>query len=237
MGLLDGFLAGQRVGLLNTPIDPVHLADNRFVLPDSGGYGSVRHDDTPFAFDRPDLPAQSPPIARTPFGFYAPTGAPDARAQRVQYVPVRPALPLPPGPFWPGTPDNAKWTKGFIEDNIRAGKAIGDAIWGILHNDSENPADKPASTPIGRRGEPIEVTPGTNTPTDIGGRTYTGHGLDRMQGRGVPPTPVEDVIQNGRQSPGNDPGTVAHTDDDNGVEVITGPDGQVVTVKTVKRKK
>jgi hypothetical protein len=45
------------------------------------------------------------------------------------------------------------------------------------------------------------------------------------------------MIQNGRKSPGNDAGTVAHTDDDNGVEVITGPDGQVITVKTVKRKK
>ncbi|MFT3777045.1 MAG: RHS repeat-associated core domain-containing protein [Ottowia sp.] len=45
--------------------------------------------------------------------------------------------------------------------------------------------DADASTPTGRRGSPMEVEPGTNDPTTIEGRDYTGHALDRMQGRGV----------------------------------------------------
>jgi hypothetical protein len=57
-----------------------------------------------------------------------------------------------------------------------------------------------------------------------------------MQGRSVPPSPIEETMQHGRQSPGDDPGIVVHTGDD-GVDVITGPNGQVITVKTVKKKK
>lgn len=73
------------------------------------------------------------------------------------------------------------------------------------------------------------VAPGTNEPTTIGGRDYTGHGLDQMQGRGVPPSAVEDAIQNGTSSPGNTPGTTVHTGS-NGVTVVTGGRGQVITV-------
>jgi hypothetical protein len=50
-----------------------------------------------------------------------------------------------------------------------------------------------------------------------------------MQGRGVPPSAVEDAIQNGTPSPGNTPGTTVHTGS-NGVTVVTGNGGRVVTV-------
>jgi len=96
---------------------------------------------------------------------------------------------------------------------------------------SATPNDKPASTPIGRNGNPIEVAPGTNQPTVIDGRLYRGHALDRMQGRGIPPSAVEEAIQHGRKSPGNTPGTTVHTGD-NGVVAVTGLDGQVITVIT-----
>jgi RHS repeat-associated protein len=96
-------------------------------------------------------------------------------------------------------------------------------------NQAATPGDKPASTPTGQRGTPIDVTPGTNQPTEIGGRIYTGHGLDQMQGRGVTPSAVEDAIQNGQTSPGNTPGTVVHSGN-NGVVVVTGDNGQVITV-------
>jgi hypothetical protein len=89
--------------------------------------------------------------------------------------------------------------------------------------------EKDPSTPWGRRKNPIDVEPGTNRPTNIGGRDYSGHALDQMQGRGVPPTAVEDAIKNGRSRPGNKPGTTVH-EGNNGVTVVTGSGGRVVTV-------
>jgi hypothetical protein len=101
--------------------------------------------------------------------------------------------------------------------------------------ETASPGDKPSSTPIGRRGNPIDVPSGTNEPAEIGGRVYTGHALDRMQGRGVTPSPVEEAIQNGKSKPGHLPGTTVHSGD-NGVRVVTGPDGQVITVVTQSRR-
>ncbi len=89
--------------------------------------------------------------------------------------------------------------------------------------------DKHPSTPTGQRGNELKVKPGTNRPTTIGDRDFTGHALDRMQGRGVPPSAVEDAIQNGQSSPGRNPGTTDHVGD-NGVTVVTGENGQVITV-------
>ena len=87
-----------------------------------------------------------------------------------------------------------------------------------------------ASTPTGSRGSPIDVKPGTNAPTRIGGREYSGHSLDRMQGRGVTPSVVENAIQNGTRSAGNAPGTFIHAGDR--VTVITNSAGRVITVIT-----
>lgn len=95
----------------------------------------------------------------------------------------------------------------------------------------EDTGEKSAATPIGRRGEPIKVTPGTNRPTEIGGRVYTGHAADQMQGRGIPPSAVEDAIQNGAIRPGNGPDETVHIGA-NGVIVVTGSRGQVITVIT-----
>jgi hypothetical protein len=75
----------------------------------------------------------------------------------------------------------------------------------------------------------MDVEPGTNDPTIIGNRDYTGHALDRMQGRGIPPSAVEDAIQNGQASPGNQAGTTVYTGN-NGVTAVTGENGQVITV-------
>lgn len=91
------------------------------------------------------------------------------------------------------------------------------------------PGDKPASTPVGRRGDELNVIPGTNQPVTIGGRKYIGHAADQMQGRGVPPSVVEDAIQNGIATPGNKPGRTLHIGVD-GVKVVTDSDGQVITV-------
>lgn len=96
---------------------------------------------------------------------------------------------------------------------------------------SSSSGDKDPSPPTGKPGSPLEVKPGTNEPTNIGGRDYSGHALDRMQGRGVPPSAVEDAIQNGTKSPGNTPGTTVHTGSNGAtVVIVTGNGGQVVTV-------
>jgi hypothetical protein len=79
-----------------------------------------------------------------------------------------------------------------------------------MRSEGAHSEDKDPSTPTGQRGSPISVKPGTNEPTTIDGRDYAGHGLDRMQGRGVPPSAVEDAIRNGSSSPGNRPGTTDH---------------------------
>jgi filamentous hemagglutinin len=71
-----------------------------------------------------------------------------------------------------------------------------------------------------------------NLPDIIGGRAYSGHALDQMQGRGFTPTIVESVIQNGVQGPGNQPGSLTHYDPYNRVTVVTDEaTGRVVTVR------
>jgi hypothetical protein len=83
----------------------------------------------------------------------------------------------------------------------------------------------------------MDVEKGTNEPTDIDGRDYSGHALDQMQGRGVPPSAVEESIQNGDVASGNKPGTTTHTDSKNGVQTVTNDKGRVVTVILVDIKK
>ena len=84
-----------------------------------------------------------------------------------------------------------------------------------------------ASTPVGRLGSEFEIVSG-NKPTTIDGRYYTGHALDRMQGRGVTPTVVEDAIQNGTVSAGNEVGTLRYANEN--VQVILNNKGGVITV-------
>jgi hypothetical protein len=154
----------------------------------------------------------------------------------IPFPPMRPG-PLPPIPV-PAIPDFWKAAGPFLQlyPGILSGPLGGAALTGagatILNN--EDPGDKPSSTPIGRRGNPIEVKPGTNRPTTIGGRIYTGHAADQMQGRGITPSAVEETIRNGQPSPGRNSGETEHIGT-NGVKVVTGADGQVITVITVRR--
>lgn len=104
-------------------------------------------------------------------------------------------------------------------------------VFGNVLNQGADSGDKDASTPTGQRGSPMDVPKGTNEPATIGGRDYGGHALDQMQGRGVTPTPVEDAVQNGSQTPGNKPGRTVHTSRDGRLTVVT-EGGKVVTVIT-----
>ena len=116
------------------------------------------------------------------------------------------------------------WTGGKLAD------AVGWLV-NLISSSGANGGDKDASTPTGQRGSPMDVPKGTNEPTTIGGRDYGGHALDQMQGRGVTPTPVEDTVQNGRQTPGNKPGRTVHTSPDGRLTVVT-EGGKVITVIT-----
>jgi hypothetical protein len=93
----------------------------------------------------------------------------------------------------------------------------------------------PASAPVGRAGAPIEIERGTNAPATIDGIPYSGHALDRTQGRGIPPSVVQDTISTGQASPGNDPATTVYYSPTNNVMVVVDTlTGRVVTVRQGK---
>jgi RHS repeat-associated protein len=100
--------------------------------------------------------------------------------------------------------------------------AVGEAV-----NAAKAGAEVPASTPVGRLGSPMNVAAGTNEGAVIGGRYYSGHALDSMQGRGLVPSVIEDTIGRGTVSPGNTAGTLKYTTEQ--AVVITNRAGDVVT--------
>ena len=89
-----------------------------------------------------------------------------------------------------------------------------------------------ATTPVGNKRNELLVEPGTNSPTNIEGREFSGHALDRTQGRGIPPTVFENTIRAGVRSPGNRPGTSTFYDRTNNVTVVVNDNtGRVITVR------
>ena len=72
--------------------------------------------------------------------------------------------------------------------------------------------------------------PRRNDAAAIGGRTYSGHALDRMQDRGITPSVVEDAIRNGQSYPSRGGTTVYHSPDNN-VSVVVNAQGDVVTTR------
>ncbi|MDI5984186.1 DUF4258 domain-containing protein [Halomonas sp. M4R5S39] len=72
--------------------------------------------------------------------------------------------------------------------------------------------------------------PRRNDAAAIGGRTYSGHALDRMQDRGITPSVVEDAIRNGHSNPSRGGTTVYHSPVNN-VSVVVNAQGDVVTTR------
>lgn len=112
-------------------------------------------------------------------------------------------------------------------------------------NSSPNPLD--ATAPVGRRGMTktfydaegnltatteygweMKVTPGTNVPTVINGLPYSGHAIDQMQSRGIPPSVIDDAISHGETYPGYRGITIHHSIENN-VSVLLNSEGKVVT--------
>jgi filamentous hemagglutinin len=76
----------------------------------------------------------------------------------------------------------------------------------------------------------MTVPRGTNAATTINEIDYSAHGIDQMQGRGIPPSVVQNTIQNGVVFPTRE-GTIGYYDSVNNVRVITSEStGSVVTV-------
>jgi RHS repeat-associated protein len=93
-------------------------------------------------------------------------------------------------------------------------------------------SEPPSVAPVGRGGAPVEIRPGTNLPGEVGGRTYSGHAFDRMQGRGLVPSVIENTILLGRPSPGSRPNTTQYYDPiNNTTVVVNSTTGRVITVR------
>jgi RHS repeat-associated protein len=88
-----------------------------------------------------------------------------------------------------------------------------------------------ASTPVGRSGVSNRVLGRPNSPAVKAGRNFSGHALDQMQARGIPPSVVANTIRIGRPSGGNTPGTTRYYDSRNNVSVVINSQGGVVTVR------
>jgi hypothetical protein len=90
-------------------------------------------------------------------------------------------------------------------------------------------AEKTSKVPVGRRGNPINVVEGTNLPTIINGRKFTGHALDSMQSRGFIPTIVENIIKHPTKViTGKTSGTTVYIGEK--LKVVLNNAGDVITV-------
>jgi RHS repeat-associated protein len=87
--------------------------------------------------------------------------------------------------------------------------------------------DAARAVPTGSLRSPMKVPGPQNVPTTIGGRQYTGHALDQMQGRGLTPSVVEDTLARGVRTPGRDGASIFTTDQ---ARVIVNPNGSIKTV-------
>ncbi|MBU9426665.1 DUF4258 domain-containing protein [Burkholderia gladioli] len=100
----------------------------------------------------------------------------------------------------------------------------------IFNDGGGETTNSEATSPVGVSGSPMVVPRGTNVPTTINGVDYTGHAIDQMQGRGIPPSVVKNTIQNGNTFPTRT-GTTGYYDSVNNVRVITNSNtGRVVAV-------
>jgi RHS repeat-associated protein len=112
-----------------------------------------------------------------------------------------------------------------------AGRLIGKALSGVAAA-MRKAAPKISSGFSGGRGYELRNLQGTrNTPTTIRGRSFSGHALDQMQNRGIPPSVVLNTIKVGAPTPGKTPGTTEFFDVVNKVMVvINNQTGNVITV-------
>jgi hypothetical protein len=78
-------------------------------------------------------------------------------------------------------------------------------------------------------GGEINVPRGTNASGSVGGRSYSGHAFDQMQGRGITPSVVDDAINDGVMFSGADGSSIFYSSANN-ISVVVNSDGRVITV-------
>jgi len=83
--------------------------------------------------------------------------------------------------------------------------------------------------PVGRSGNPLIVRQ-YNTPGSVNVLNYKGHAFDEMQSEGIPPSVVENTLNNSEPQVGKYPGTAAFYDHVNNITVIINSSGSVITV-------
>jgi RHS repeat-associated protein len=80
---------------------------------------------------------------------------------------------------------------------------------------------RPNARPAGSRGSQLNVaTRGVSSRTFISGRQYSAHSIDRMYGRGIPPSVVEDAIRSGVRGKGSTWATMTYVSTENRVRVV-----------------
>ncbi|MHB8884744.1 MAG: RHS repeat-associated core domain-containing protein [Methylovirgula sp.] len=92
----------------------------------------------------------------------------------------------------------------------------------------------PASSFSGSGRSPLQAPEGPprNSSAIIENVPYSGHALDQMQNRGIPPSVTTQTLMQGQQMPGNQPGTTQYYDQMNNISVITNSQtGVVITVR------
>ena len=118
---------------------------------------------------------------------------------------------------------------GQITEKVAEGYVVGKVagkVAGKLNNADDAIS---ASTPVGRKGQPIKVAP-SNKAKVINGRPYSGHALDRMQEHGITPSVIENTMKHGTVGPGNTAGTSAYYDPNNNFSVIVNNEtGNIIT--------
>jgi RHS repeat-associated protein len=76
------------------------------------------------------------------------------------------------------------------------------------------------------------IGPPRNEPGEFNGQPFTGHAFDELQNRGIPPSTVDQAIQNGIPNPGNTPGTTRFYDPINNLSVVRdNATGNIITIR------
>jgi hypothetical protein len=92
----------------------------------------------------------------------------------------------------------------------------------------------PASSFSGSLRNPLQAPTGPprNLPGEFNGQPFSGHAFDQLQNRGIPPSVVDQAVQNGIPNPGNTPGTTRFYDPTNNLSVVQdNATGNIITIR------
>ncbi|HEX6524356.1 MAG TPA: DUF4258 domain-containing protein, partial [Streptosporangiaceae bacterium] len=126
------------------------------------------------------------------------------------------------GGYTPGHADEWMWDLTIPGDHDFYIGTFASAI--LVHNAGCDP-----SIPTGRRGSPMDVPRGTNHPTIIDGKSFSGHAIDEMQSDGITPSVVNDTLATGESAPSRG-GTTVYYNAENNISVVLSANGNVITV-------